>query len=334
MGQRYGAWGPYISVAERRRQAERVLASLRKKGRNCQPVVVEGRAIARSFWGKKWCENLEAYSDYANRLPRGRSYVRNGSVLDLQIVEGKISALVSGAHVYEVSISVQPLEKTRWKAVLEQCAGKLASLLELLQGRISEEVMELVSRPQSGLFPAPKQISLRCSCPDSASMCKHIAAVLYGVGTRFDSQPELLFRLRHVDPSELIQQAGSLSALSTSMPGGKQSLDSADLSALFGIDLEPSPLTTAAAPTPSQAASGSSQKPPAKKTGAAGAVRAKTITAKQLEARGIAPHIRYRWLESGVLLRTEQRGVYGVTKKTEPYIEQYRRATGLTRVLS
>lgn len=313
-----GGWAPYVSVAERRRKAERMLASLKKKGQICQPVVIDGRTIARTFWGKNWCESLETYSDYSNRLPRGRTYVRNGSVVDLQITEGKINALVSGSEVYEVDISVHPIEKKLWRAVLDECAGKVASLVELLQGRLSSAVMEVVTRPGNGLFPIPKQISFRCSCPDSASMCKHVAATLYGVGARFDSQPELLFRLRHVDPGELIRQAGSLSSMRPSAPGANKHLEGSDLSALFGIDLDESPVVPAPSKLPTH-----SMKEPTPRTPTPRPKRAKTITAKELSAQGIPPHQRQSWLNLGILLRSEQRGVYEVTKKTKKYIEQY-----------
>jgi uncharacterized Zn finger protein len=314
-----GGWAPYVSVAERRRKAERMLASLKKKGRICQPVVIDGRTIARTFWGKNWCESLETYSDYSNRLPRGRTYVRNGSVVDLQIMEGKISALVSGSQVYEVNISVHSIDKKLWRSVLDECAGKVASLVELLQGRLSGAVMEVVTRRDNGLFPIPKQISFRCSCPDSASMCKHVAATLYGVGARFDSQPELLFRLRNVDPEELIRQAGSLLATPAAASGANKQLEGADLSALFGINLDNSP----ASPTPSKSSLHASREVSPKKIAASRPKRTKTVTAKELSARGIPPHIRQAWLNLGVVLRTEMRGVYEVTKKTEKYIEQY-----------
>jgi uncharacterized Zn finger protein len=241
MSRYYGGWAPYVPVAERRAKAQRQLKSLEKKGSICQPVAIEGRAIARTFWGKKWCDNLEAYSDYANRLPRGRTYVRNGSVVDLQITTGKITALVCGSETYNVSIAVRALEAKLWQSILRECAGKVASLVELLQGRLSSAVMEVVTRHRTGLFPVPKQIDFRCSCPDSASLCKHIAATLYGVGTRLDSQPELLFQLCHVDPLELIRQAGSMPVADAGTALSQhQQLDTADLSSLFGIELNAS----------------------------------------------------------------------------------------------
>ena len=179
---------------ERRREAAKKLAKLKKKGQSVSPVTIEGRAIAKSFWGKSWCTNLERYSDYENRLPRGRTYVRNGSVVDLQIAKGKVSAVVSGSDLYTVTITIAPVPATRWKAICRDCAGTIDSLVELLQGRLSKGVMDRVCREGDGLFPAPKEIKLSCSCPDWADMCKHVAAVLYGVGARLDEKPALLFR--------------------------------------------------------------------------------------------------------------------------------------------
>ena len=240
MGSRYEEyWPPYVPVAQRRDQARAALASLKRKGVDCQPVAVDGRAIARTFWGIKWCSNLEAYSDFENRLPRGRSCVRHGAVLDLKVAAGTVNALVSGSSVYKVSIGINALPDPAWKAIVDECAGKVATLVELLQGRLSAAVMDIVTRPGTGLFPAPKQISFHCSCPDDASMCKHVAAALYAVGNRLDSQPELLFLLRHVDPLDLIREAGSAPAANA--PVASAELAGADLSALFGIELDAPP---------------------------------------------------------------------------------------------
>jgi uncharacterized Zn finger protein len=319
MGDYYdGGWAPYVSVAERRRKAERMLATLRKKGRVCLPVAIAGRAIARTFWGKNWCDNLEAYSDYENRLPRGRSYVRNGSVIDLQIGSKNIGALVSGSDIYEVSIIVKPLEPALWQAVRDECAGKVASLVELLQGKLSGAVMEVVTRRGGGLFPTPKQLSFRCSCPDGASMCKHVAAVLYGVGSRLDSQPELLFQLRDVDPGALIRQAGSLPAAAASADPG---LAGMDLSALFGIELDERPRTMHLADQDEAVPETGEAKLPAPTAAQSGL--GKTITSKELGERGIPVHMRQNWLTSGVLVRTGQRGVYGVTPQTARRIARY-----------
>ena len=203
----YG-WRPYVTVAERRRKAAREMEKLKKKGHPVSPVVIEGRTIAKTFWGKAWCENLERYSDFENRLPRGRTYVRNGSVVDLQIGGGEVKALVSGSEIYKVAVKVTPVSKARWQSICSDCAGAIDSLVELLQGRFSKGVMERLCRQGTGLFPSPDEIQLSCSCPDWASMCKHVAAVLYGIGARLDQQPELLFKLHKVDEKELIAKAG------------------------------------------------------------------------------------------------------------------------------
>src|ERR1017187_4710540 len=202
----YDGWGwrPYISVAERRRKAAREMEKRKKQGHAVSPVSIEGRAIARTFWGQSWCENLERYSDYANRLPRGRTYVRNGSVVDLQITSGEIHAHVSGSELYKVVLKVAPVKKAHWKSICDDCAGAIDSLVELLQGRLSKSVMERICRQNRSMTPSPAEIRLSSSCPDSAGMGKHTAGVRYGIGGRLDRQPELLFRLRAVDEAELI----------------------------------------------------------------------------------------------------------------------------------
>ena len=169
----YYGFRPYVPVAKRRAIAARELEKLRKKGRKILPVVLEGRSIARTFWGKAWCENLERYSDFENRLPRGRTYVRNGSVVDLQIERGQVRATVSGSELYTVRIDIDTIPKARWEAICRDCLGSVTSLVELLQGKISKNVMERVCREGDGLFPSPREIKMRCSCPDWADMCKH-----------------------------------------------------------------------------------------------------------------------------------------------------------------
>jgi len=232
----YG-WRPYVSAAQRRRQAAGEMVKLKKKGHPVSPVVVEGRTIVKTFWGKAWCENLERYSDFENRLPRGRTYVRNGSVIDLQIAPGEIQALVSGSQIYKVKVRVAPVAKARWQSICKDCAGAIDSLIELLQGRFSKGVMERVCRQKTGLFPSPDEIQLSCSCPDWADMCKHVAAVLYGIGARLDQQPDLIFRLHSVDEKELIAGAGTALPQAKKAPAAGKLLGDEDLSALFGLDI-------------------------------------------------------------------------------------------------
>src|SRR4051794_8746380 len=231
----YYDYKPYVPVAQRRAQAAKEVARRRKKGEKIAPVVIEGRTIASTFWGKAWCTNLESYSDFANRLPRGRTYVRNGSVVDLKIEKGQIKALVSGSELYEVRIDIAALPKPLWAKLKEQCAGKVGTLVELLQGKLSKSVMERVTDRAEGLFPKPKEIEMRCSCPDYAGMCKHVAAAMYGVGNRLDSSPELLFLLRGVDHLELIEQAIPATRIGTK--AAAPTIAASELSAIFDIEI-------------------------------------------------------------------------------------------------
>ncbi len=229
-------WRPYFPVAKRRRLAAKKIAKLKKAGRKISPVEIAGRKITTTFWGDAWSQNLESYSDYANRLPRGRTYVRNGSLIDLQIEAGRVRALVSGSEIYQVDVKVKRLAKPRWSDIKGQCAGQIDSLVELLQGSISKGVMEIVTRKGKGLFPAPREISLDCSCPDWATMCKHVAATLYGVGARLDYKPELLFTLRGVDPAEMVEAAIDRPVTASRSRRGRV-LEPGELSSVFGVDI-------------------------------------------------------------------------------------------------
>ncbi|MFZ5833526.1 MAG: hypothetical protein ACOY3P_25855, partial [Planctomycetota bacterium] len=200
----YYGWKPYVPVAQRRLKAAKAMQRLQAKGQAIEPVRIEGRKIATSFWGAAWCEHLEGFSDFANRLPRGRTYVRNGSVCHLGIARGEITAKVCGSELYTVSVSIKTLPAKKWAEVKSRCSGQIGSLIELLQGRLSDHVMQVVTDRREGLFPLPGEMSFKCSCPDWAQMCKHVAAVLYGVGSRLDNQPQLLFTLRGVNHEELI----------------------------------------------------------------------------------------------------------------------------------
>jgi uncharacterized Zn finger protein len=244
----YFGFRPYVSVAQKRRQAETELAKLRKRGRPITPVAIKGRTIATTFWGQSWCTNLERYSDFATRLPRGRTYVRNGSVVDLQIAKGEIAALVSGSELYETKITIAPVATRRWQAICRDCAGTIDSLVELLQGRLAKGVMDRVCQQDDGLFPAPAEIKLSCSCPDWADMCKHVAAVLYGVGARLDERPQLLFVLRGVDENDLLAGTGPDLTLSKSAPSTAKVLDDGDVAALFGLEMAESGNSSIAIP--------------------------------------------------------------------------------------
>ncbi len=232
-------WPRYKSSAERRVDAKKQVEKLLKKGMEIEPVEIEGRKIARTFWGAGWCKHLEAFSDYANRLPRGRSYVRNGMVCHLKVSEIVIEAMVCGTALYNVEITVDKLPEKKWHQLKKQCAGQIGSLLDLLQGKLSPEIMTAVTDRDNGLFPLPKEISFSCDCPDSATMCKHVAAVLYGVGQRLDEQPELLFLLRGVNVDQLVTAGADdlLSAAAGEKPKTRRVSDNM-IGDIFGIDVD------------------------------------------------------------------------------------------------
>lgn len=239
----HGGWDyyrSYVSVVEKKAHGARALAKLlKKRRRTAEPVTTEGhkRVLATTFWGKAWCENLERYADFANRLPRGRTYLRNGSVLDLAIVRGQVEAYVAGSDLYRVTIGIAPLARTRWRRVVTRCTGRIGSLVGLLRGQLSDDVLAVLTHTKDGLFPEPREMTLDCSCPDWASVCKHVAAVLYGVGIRLDARPELFFTLRQVDQADLLSSA-TTSAVSRGRPAPGKRIADDRLSAVFGIELE------------------------------------------------------------------------------------------------
>ena len=249
-------WSPfpeYVPVAERRARAQHAAKKLAAKGRAMHPVVIEGRTIARSFWGKAWCDNVENYRDFAYRLERGRSYVRSGAVIDLVIEPGAVKALVQGSmrRPYEATIRIDPLPPARWEAIKKKALGKVSSLLDLAAGRVPEELLRAFCDPRDGLFPARGEISFSCSCPDSARLCKHLAAVFYGIGARLDEDPALFFTLRGIDPGELLSATGAVDAL-TAAAGDAPEIDASALGDVFGVDFDD---PAAAAPPPPEVAS-------------------------------------------------------------------------------
>jgi len=288
---RYGYdWQPYISVGEKRAKARIFADKLAKKQkRDRQPIEIQGRKIAKSFWGKAWCEHLESLSDYANRLPRGATYVRNGSVVDLVIQPGKVDAVVAGSEPYEITISINKLKKKTWDNIKKDCSSTIDSLIDLLAGRLSDGVMQRLTEKKSGCFPSASQIEMECNCPDWSMCCKHIAAVMYAIGSRLDSEPELLFLLRGVNQEELINQAVSKENLDAELTDGSSSdLESEDLGSIFGIELDSSLTVDAATKPKSKSASGNAklrQKPAAKRKPATKAAATKKETVAKKKAK-------------------------------------------------
>ncbi len=330
-------WGyqfrEYVPVAARRARAQKEMDKLRKQGQQVQPVCIAGRTIAASFWGKGWCGHLESFSDYENRLPRGRTYVRNGSVCHLAVQPGKIEAFVSGTELYRVGITVQPLDSGKWERIVQRCAGQIASLIELLQGKLSSEVMRIVTEQNEGLFPLPREIRLACSCPDSAVMCKHVAAVLYGVGSRLDTDPGLLFLLRGVDPQALIAAGISLP---DGQPCGDNALSDDSLSDIFGIEFaDTTALTPASAPASSAPPAPKTSKPARGRKAAAealpkadhGKARARELREKSAPAPTSPPESVSPVRESAaVATRKAKRAVFA---PTGPRIAGLRKRLGL-----
>jgi uncharacterized Zn finger protein len=245
----------YVPVAERRAKALRQAEKFRKKSAGLEPVIVAGRTIASSWWGKSWNKNLERYADYSNRIGRGRSYVCNGMVLDLKIEKGTIQAIVAGSQrkPYQVSIRIKTLPSSTWRLLVENATGRIESMQGLLAGQFPEELKELFFSKDQGLFPKPAEISFDCSCPDWASMCKHVAATLFGVSARLDSTPELFFTLRGVSVNELVGQVAKQATeklLTKEKVKSKRVMKttgtgSEDIEVLFGISMATTGDTTA-----------------------------------------------------------------------------------------
>ncbi len=280
-------WKRRPTAAERSLLAGKAIRQLRQRGIEPKPVVIDGRRIVHTFWGLAWCEHFESFHADDNRLARGRTYARTGSVCHLDVTEGEIIAIVAGSELYDVSILVDPLPKEKWAALKKRCAGQIGSVVELLQGQLSDEVMKVVTDPLDGLFPRPEEVSAACTCPDWTVMCKHVAAVLYGVGARLDSEPELLFRLRGVDHMELISECVSQEALVPGTTGRSEKLEEVDLSEVFGIELEEEP----AEERNGKPARNTAEKKTAKRSreasnGSATSANAKRTTARRLVKTG------------------------------------------------
>ncbi|MFV9645553.1 MAG: hypothetical protein ACNYWU_07000, partial [Desulfobacterales bacterium] len=241
-----GYWGyypPYVTVAKKKAKAAKKLKQLKKKNPDIKPILLEGSTIARTWWGKSWNLNLERYADYSNRIGRGRSYVRHGAVLDLQINSGKVESLVQGTRSkpYSVIIKIKAVNKNTWKHIKAACEGKLDSLQELLAGKFPKALGEIFTIQGKGLFPSPKEIDFSCSCPDWAYMCKHVAATLYGIGARLDEEPGLFFKLRKVKMEALVTQAvedKTRKLLKKAKKKTARVIADSDLADVFGIDME------------------------------------------------------------------------------------------------
>jgi uncharacterized Zn finger protein len=239
----HGDYPGYVSAAERRRRIAAALRDLERRGIQPAPIAIEGRDIATTFWGRAWCRHVEGLADLATRLPRGRSYVRSGAVVDLRIEPGAVHARVCGTELYDATVRIRRLPHARWAAVRRAATGQIANLVDLLAGELPEAVLQVLSDRDHGVLPRRGEIELECTCPDHARLCKHLAAVLYGIGARLDREPELLFVLRGVDPAELVAAAGAAASRVASSAPGEAALPREALGEIFGIELEPASAT-------------------------------------------------------------------------------------------
>ncbi len=236
----YYGFPRYESVAEKKAKASRSLAKMKKKNPDIEPVIIEGRTLVKSWWGKSWNINLESYADYSNRIERGKRYVRNNAVLDLKISKGKVAAKVQGSRVkpYDVEITIDALDNKKWEQVTELCNHRIDSLEQLIEGKFPKELEILFTDKIYGMFPSPKEIHFACSCPDWAYMCKHVAATLYGIGARLDNDPMLFFALRDIDGQMLIRKSMERKLESMLKNAGKKSkreIAAKDISDIFGL---------------------------------------------------------------------------------------------------
>lgn len=239
----YYGFPKYVSVGEKRAKAAKKLKQMKQKNDDIHPVILEGSKLTNTWWGKAWNKNLESYADYSNRIGRGRTYVRHGAVLDLKIQAGKVTALVQGSRnkPYSLEIKIKPIPNEKWNKIKKACQGKLTSVVQLLDGKIPQELQGSFTDKSSGLFPAPREIKFDCSCPDWARMCKHIAAALYGVGSRLDNEPSLFFTLRKVKMDDLVSEVAkdkSRSMLAKAKKKTSRVIADADVSNIFGIDMD------------------------------------------------------------------------------------------------
>ena len=267
-----GGWPEYVPVAARiERAAKKAAKRAKAAGRQPEPVKITGSGIAKTFWGKSWCQNLERYSDFSSRLPRGRTYARNGSVVDLLLTRGRIAAMVAGSMAYDVAITIAALPPRAWRAIKADCATSIGSLVDLLSGRLADDVMRRLARPGDGMFPGPREVKLRCSCPDGAQFCKHLAAVFYAIGNRLDTRPELLFLLRGVDQTELVAAATKESVSRAVRGNAAHALADDDLAGIFGIEIAggqspPAARPAARAKKPAKAKAKAAKRKPSKRS--------------------------------------------------------------------
>lgn len=235
----------YISISDQKAMALKSKKRLEKNlNRSLEPIILASTKLATSWWGKMWNTNLERYAEYSNRIGRGKTYVKNELVIDLQIEESKVFAYVQGKRrdPYQIAIYIDPTKPGLIEQIKEKCQGKLDTVEELLEGKFSKEISSIFMIQGAGLFPEPKEIKFRCSCPDYTSCCKHVSAVLYGIGSKLDVNPLLFFTLRGINLDDFLKDV-IISKTENILDKGikcksKRIIDNANIEDLFDIDLD------------------------------------------------------------------------------------------------
>lgn len=185
----------------------------------------EHGAIGETWWSKRWISVLESFN-MGTRLTRGRSYARQGQVISIDVELGQVKAKVQGSmpKPYNVKIGLQPLSSQDWEKVIEAMASQALFAAKLLAGEMPQNIEEAFGAVHLSLFPTSlKDLDTKCSCPDYANPCKHIAAVYYLLAERFDEDPFLIFKLRGRTKEQIIaalreKRTASLPAETTTSP--------------------------------------------------------------------------------------------------------------------
>ena len=193
--------------------------------------------LRRIFFHKPNPDNK--YADYENRIERGRSYLRNDAVVDLKIKGNEIYSRVLGGGYkpYRIRIRIDALSERQRLNIEQQASGKLQDLESLIQGNFPKDLKNLFFQ-KGGLFPSPNEIHFDCNCPDWADMCKHVAAVMYGIGIRIDTNPTQLFELRGIPIESLLTRVidDKVSNMLKNVDvKSARIIKDADISSIFGI---------------------------------------------------------------------------------------------------
>lgn len=231
------SWSSREQAEEARARLAREIARRRAEGEPLTAVTApKSGHLCAQFWGRAWCRHLQDMTAYEGRLAPGRTCLRQGRVHDLTIHPGEVRAIVADQTLHTTRLHIRPLEAETWNRLQQAAAASGPSLLDLLSGRLGEDLLRLLCDPETGLFPRADEIRFDCDCTDDAEPCKHAAAVFYAVGLELDARPEALFLLRGADPTVLLAEAAREAG--ASLQAAANDLAANNLGALFGIDLD------------------------------------------------------------------------------------------------